>query len=464
VSGFDLGEYLQQARSEGRQDSEGSFTVAQDKALKKLAHFALPGEFDWVLKVVQAANAWSCPVLLIRQSRVATSFFFQPAVADFPSDSSLVQALREGSLTTGNPLHELCMALRSLVDQAKLSFVLATRECGRLGEPIFSGDDVSALNVQVRRRWSHLGQDGLRLTVSHFKANESFTGRYVPTLTGVPRRDVGIARILEARALFSPTPIILDGRDITSPFCNGLAVNEANIVFAGGPYQENGVDWHCYPALLNREQIRRPKWLKRETSGWCLLCSLTPVAVRAYRQALEKPMGTVELRYVQSIPHLVHWIRHGVVCRHQAIFNSSVSTRFHIAVRADIARTDLSGLAITSDAAPIPVQQAAQNSLWVLLEQVAQLAHQNGDIQPPSDSEEETLDLTLIDAAGYSVFTEGLKVRSGGIFNWLRRRLNHLKRPVDKQALMKDWSRFLQQEVKAIERDLRRTPKEKLLN
>ena len=59
MSGFDLGEYLQQARSEGRQDSEGSFTVAQDKALKKLAHFALPGKFDWVLKVVQAANAWS---------------------------------------------------------------------------------------------------------------------------------------------------------------------------------------------------------------------------------------------------------------------------------------------------------------------------------------------------------------------------------------------------------------------
>ena len=175
-------------------------------------------------------------------------------------------------------------------------------------------------------------------------------------------------------------------------------------------------------------------------------------------------MGTVDLRYVQSIPHLIHWIRHGVVCRHQAVFNSSVSTRFHLAIRADIARTDLSGLALTMDAIPVPVQQAALDSLGVLQEQVIQLAHQKADSPPCSDSEPDQVDPTFIDAAGYSVFTEGLKVRSGGIFKWLRRKLNHLKKPVDRQALMRDWSRFLQQEVKAIEKDLRRTPKEKLLN
>ena len=56
--GFDLGLFLQEARAEGQQDSEGNFTIAQDKALDKLAHFSLAGEYDWVLKVVQAVNAW----------------------------------------------------------------------------------------------------------------------------------------------------------------------------------------------------------------------------------------------------------------------------------------------------------------------------------------------------------------------------------------------------------------------
>ena len=462
MSGFDLGEYLQQARAEGRQDSEGSFTVAQDKALKKLAHFALPGEFDWVLKVVQAANAWSCPVLQIRQSRVATSFFFQPDAEDFPSDSSLVQALRDGALTTGNPLHEFCMALRSLVDQAKLSFVLATRESGRLGEPIFSGDDVSALNEKVRRRWSRLERDGLRLTVSHFKANESFTGRYVPTLARVPRRDVGIARILESRAVFSVTPIILDGRDITNPFCNGLAGNEANLVFAGGPYRGDRIEWACRAPFT--DELGRPKWLSKEVSGWCLMSSLTPLAARTYRLALERPMGTINLHYARSMPHLICWIRHGVVCRTQAVFNSSVSTRFHIALRSDISRTDLSGLALSTDAIPLPVQQAALASTNDLLEQVGLLPHQVD--QPPrvTNDENEDTDLTTLEVAGYSIFTEGLQVRSSGIFKWLRRKLPQLRRTMNDQPLIKDWSRFLQQELKAVEKDLKREPKEKLVS
>ena len=80
MSGFDLQAYLHDQRAEGVQDSEGSFTVAREKALTKMAHYALPGEFSWTLKIVQAANCWQAELLEIVQTRVATSGYGSRAV------------------------------------------------------------------------------------------------------------------------------------------------------------------------------------------------------------------------------------------------------------------------------------------------------------------------------------------------------------------------------------------------
>ena len=37
MEGFNLGQFLEKQRQDGQQDSEGSFTVAQDKALDKIS-------------------------------------------------------------------------------------------------------------------------------------------------------------------------------------------------------------------------------------------------------------------------------------------------------------------------------------------------------------------------------------------------------------------------------------------
>jgi hypothetical protein len=221
-SGLDLKAFLQQQTAEGLSDSEGQFTVAREKALTKLGHFALPDKVSWVLKIVQAANLWQAPGLIVRQSRVATSFFLCPPTgSEFPSESAILSALNAIALSADRPVHQLAVALRSLVQQCGLSFVLAVRRGGQLCQPIFAGDDTSELGASVREKWAHLQQEGVRLTVSHFRANEGLSGRYVPTLTRVPRRDRQILKALQTRCFPSGTPIEVDGRRITGLFPTG---------------------------------------------------------------------------------------------------------------------------------------------------------------------------------------------------------------------------------------------------
>ena len=57
-SEFDLGRFLNQQASEGSLDSEGEFTIDHAVAARKLARFAMPDEYSWVLKLVQASVGW----------------------------------------------------------------------------------------------------------------------------------------------------------------------------------------------------------------------------------------------------------------------------------------------------------------------------------------------------------------------------------------------------------------------
>ncbi len=220
--GFDLREFLEQQRREGVEQGEGAFTIASDKLLTKVAKFSLPRDEDWVLKIVQAVNAWCAQRLVIRQTRLATSFFFcPPDKTSFPTEGRLIQSLSAGVLEADQPIAMLSMALRSLVDQVGLSFVLALRQDDATGKPIFAGDDTSALSPEVREQWSSLNRNGVRLTVSHFRGSESSKGRYVPTFAGIPRRDLAITGVLESLAYTSGVPIHLDGRLLTNRIWRG---------------------------------------------------------------------------------------------------------------------------------------------------------------------------------------------------------------------------------------------------
>ena len=141
---------MQDKQSVGRLDSEGAFTVARDKREEKLSQFTLAHEYDWVLKLIQAANGWLCERVEISQTRVATSFLFLPSKESrFPSDSAVIDAL-DRDLLERTPVAALAMALRYLVSQIDLSFVLVKDDCEQPWKPWIELDEAHALdNDQV---------------------------------------------------------------------------------------------------------------------------------------------------------------------------------------------------------------------------------------------------------------------------------------------------------------------------
>ena len=356
--GLDLKAFLENQAAEGKADSVGSFTVAREKALQKLAAFALPQAYDWVLKIVQAANIWRVPKMVVRQTRIATSFYFcPPRDQNFPSEAAIVGALENPALDHENPIHAIAMALRSLVQQTRLSFVLAVRQDGEMYKPIYAGDDVSALSPQSREAWSYLTRDGVRLTVSHFQGSESLTGRYLPTFSGQPRRDVEILAKLEERCFASAVPIDVDGRILGMVFPRG----DYFITHRQRPLVLGRLAHHAEPrprmeslqlltGHVSRDNIRVSTSPSHPDQPWFLITGSDPRAESsAYRtlSGMLSPMGRAAKKKPE---HRVSWTRQGVTVAHYQFEGfGDPETTFQLFVPADHLRTDLSGLEIERD-------------------------------------------------------------------------------------------------------------------
>ena len=467
MEGFNLGQFLEKQRQDGRQDSEGSFTVAQDKALDKMARFSLPGEFDWVLKIVQAANAWECESLQVRQTRVATSFYFCPTEGNFPTDGQIVQALKLGSTLKDGAVHELCIALRALVDQVGLSFVLATRRQEDLGSPIFFGDDVGGLSDAQRLGWARLDRPGLRLTVSHFRGNESFTGRYVPTFSRVARRSASISQILTRRAFASAVPIYLDGRDITNPFCHdeiGQTLTSRPVALA--KFLGKRFEFQSYPLLCDLTRLRRPAWLNDRRAPWCILTTSDHICLEEYRKELRS--SDFDLSLSRSLfrltKHQLLWLRHGVVVQRETQFNSATCTTLHIFLHADDAPTDLTGLALglrreDSENAD-KVWKLLGDSLHQVNAQLDSIARRSALHTPIAFQEKAPLPEDSKEfQAGFSIFTEGLGKLGNGSEEFIRglqRGWRNLRARPDRSRMLATWKEFMYQELENLARDLRK--------
>ena len=342
--GFDLGASLAEQRAVCRQDSEGSFTVSAERALSKLARFALPGDFDWVLKIVQAVNAWKAPELIVRQTRVATSFTFVPQKMS-GLDEEIVQCLQSGSLNNASPVHLLSMALRSLVDQAQLSFALAIRHHGELGKPIFAGSDTSKMSPKTREQWTKLEREGVRLTVSHFRGDESLTGRFIPTLSGLPRRDIEISQILDQRAYLSGTSIRLDGRWVTDLAKNPIWGHSKWFrPLRIATWEKDGYRYkHAdLPVLAKSKELQVHPPPVDFNDPWYYITTVEWVSLR------KTARGAFALR-PQVGAHSVVWLRFGVEVEKRTIYNTEEYTRLLFVLPTVDLRTDLSGLAVQID-------------------------------------------------------------------------------------------------------------------
>src|SRR5690606_13588576 len=98
-----------------------------------------------------------------------------------PTAREVVSTILHGQLESREPLNRLCIALRSLVEQTGLSFVLALSSAeDENAETLFAGPDVSSMTPEARKNWGALATRGVRVTVSHQMRGEFYTGRLAP--------------------------------------------------------------------------------------------------------------------------------------------------------------------------------------------------------------------------------------------------------------------------------------------
>lgn len=456
--GVDLKSFLSAQRQEGVLDSEGGFTISAGRALTKLASFALPEEFDWVLKVVQAVNLWKVEALIVGQTRTATSFTFRPNPQ--PTPASLMQALSEAGLESTNPVHALAMALRSLVEQAGLSFVLAFRQNGELGSPIYAGDDTSQLNPATRASWASLESDGIRLTVSHFKASETYTGRYIPTLSNVRPRDRDILKTLQWKAYGSFSPIFVDGERLTDParlpsvgYAPNFRVLRLGTLRGGsaesGPHFEvEDFPWNQPARELHSTGPSLPgaPWFLLRTADWPSLDYV--------KRQLAKPLPLIDIA-----PHRVALLRQGVVCKVFHLRNTSVASSLTLVVPADHYRSDLSGLGLEVGEVERETIAQLRRLVCSALEQYREIFFSLLKSPPPVQAASDAIPMGFSQqAAGFSIFTESLSKTVARHFRRMsaawERRLHYSDFMQSHIWLLPHWRDFVRGDLKRVIHDL----------
>lgn len=210
---LDLGAFLAQQSAAGEVDSRGDFTVSHHEAVKKLARFALPRSHAWVCKLVQAAVRWGCFRLNLKQSRTESQFHLRfREVHQIPNEDAIVAGLVSGRVSGPEAMDALAMALRALVEQAKLSFVLVSDNGKSPPRPIYAGYHYGHVSETERMNPRFRPGPGLTLTVYHHRPYKEGPADVWDLLPPLHRGDVPIARELDQYAYVCPIPVSIDGR------------------------------------------------------------------------------------------------------------------------------------------------------------------------------------------------------------------------------------------------------------
>ena len=212
---LDLGAFLSEQTSEGVVDSRGQFTVSHVQAARKLAKFALPRPSAWVTKLIQAANRWSCPAVQIRQTATETLFHFTlPSLGQIPTEDAIVSSLLSAKIGGQEALDAFSLALRALVEQARLSFILVADDGDLEPRPIYAGHYYGDISERARLDRRFRPKPGLSLTVYHRPPAKEDDGLF--DAVSRLRSYVPIIEELDKYCHVSQVSILLDGRRVDS--------------------------------------------------------------------------------------------------------------------------------------------------------------------------------------------------------------------------------------------------------
>ena len=296
--------FLNQLSKDGVRDSEGFFTVAGDRALKKLAVHQLPREAAWVLKVMQAAVQARASYIHVLQSR--RSIQFQLHRAHFGSFRQMVEAWTQASGLATPAQGDLAVALRTVCFAAQRPAVLAHHDPENgVSAVIWDGESLSSIQSA-----SDLARGNI--PISWVPAGCWAVRVYAPS---GQRLRADEFEELNRYAITCPVPLEVDGRNLNHFGLNDVSRERASVMFSAQTVKKDD--------LPGRQGIRLPPNLgdgRRVTVAWVL-----------YRDMKEQPSR-------------ISWVRGGVVVEEEEFHLHCDGLYFRVFVPAEGLETDLTTL------------------------------------------------------------------------------------------------------------------------
>ncbi|MBS2033936.1 hypothetical protein JST97_03060 [bacterium] len=334
---LELDDFLALETSQGVFDSSGQFSLSREKALEKLAAFQLPGEMDWLLKVVQAAVRADFLEIDLRLSKSQAEFrfsgacrwrlediegsFYDPESGGDRSLQALKEALWSVSLHNARPF---CLVGENWPEALFWN-----------GEQ-FSRQPANSANLT-------------RLTVSHRKRGDS--GFPILREVEAARRNASILQHLLHKAFPCPIPLRVDARRVDGfHLCPGHGLSCRSYPFALGLLTGQIPPLQC-PQLAAPDE---PSYV--ETSLHPELRKLVapdsrasqPVAAAALLTGHVGPVGGGRDTKWKPFFHpcRIYWVSDGVVVDCRAFDLTERSCSIGLIASAEGLVTDLSGLCL----------------------------------------------------------------------------------------------------------------------
>lgn len=344
-------ELLSSASQVGQLDSEGSFTIAGEAAIGKLASFQLPRSSAWILKMVQAAVSAQAPELRIAQSNETTTFVFQPQV-DFEL-GALKEALLSPQIQGSPPTRHLAVGLRAVGFGDGRAFTLAFDQ----------GNQRTILgwnNQQLVQRAEALEKDSPPTIYLGVAFPESDQGRSLGGLTKSKGRATTEYLEVARHCDCCPIALYLDGRRIDALQAPPPDEAEGNTAILSLGWAPHSPTQRVPPLRVPPgTQLQQPKWRPTDkftdervflldgdlgnTQANCIIKLRYGYKVQSHRSK-HKSFAFQAI----SRRSYYNWVKDGVICYRRASGYKSSPISFEIYLSADDIPTDISGFHLQS--------------------------------------------------------------------------------------------------------------------
>ncbi len=360
---------MSDASNMGTLESEGSFTIAGDVAIGKLAAFQLPRQSAWILKIVQAAVVCRSDSLKISQSNDTTTFTFEPN--ERVDIATLKHALLSPQVSGTPEVRHLAVGLRAVGFGDRRAFTLAfDRDAVRT----FIGWNGSVL-VERAEPLPKESRHAIHLGVA-FPVEDQ--GRRLAGLAKSKGRATTEYSEVVQNGEVCPIPLYFDGLridNLRAPCSDRIDGQSVTLSVGWAPHQPQG------------GLMLLPLGLGEKTTQWKPTDRFTDERIFHIDGRVEQRevSSIAKIRYSYKIDHYgskhrkfefhsvkrfseYSWVKDGVVCHREPSSMEASAVSFQIYLPADDLKTDISGLTIVTNSESEQRKDQARERLRFLMQ------------------------------------------------------------------------------------------------